>query len=147
MNQTDNNLLAACPICGAASPYEYSGRDLMFELHARYDYYVCPVCDCVFQSPTPDMETIASFYPETYMVFDQETRTRKISKLQLALLQRTCGYDHLRSSLPYRLLAAFMAEYRRPTTPAWGGADAGCGLWQRTFPDDDENAGLGCAGR
>ena len=133
MNQAIHNqgMHSACPICDTPSQYEYSGRDLMFDLHTRYDYFVCPECACVFQSPIPGMDVIASFYPETYTVFDQENRTRNISKLRKAFLQSTRGYDHLRSPLPYRLLAAFMALFQQSTTPAWEGGgrllDVGCG--------------------
>jgi 2-polyprenyl-3-methyl-5-hydroxy-6-metoxy-1,4-benzoquinol methylase len=133
MDQIENNqdMMSACPICDTSSPYEFSGRDLMFKLHARYDYYVCPACDCVFQSPMPDLETIATFYPESYSVFDQESRTRHISKLRKALLRRACGYDHLQSSWHYSLMATLMAKFQPPTTPAWNGGgrmlDVGCG--------------------
>ena len=93
MNQAIHNqgMHSACPICDTPSQYEYSGRDLMFDLHTRYDYFVCPECACVFQSPIPGMDVIASFYPETYTVFDQENRTRNISKLRKAFLQRMRG--------------------------------------------------------
>lgn len=127
----DQGMRPACPICDTSSLYEYSGRDLMFDQHTRYDYFVCPECACVFQSPMPGMDLIASFYPENYTVFDQESRTRNISKLRRALLRSTRGYGHLRVSLPYRILAAFMALSQRSTTPAWDGGgrllDVGCG--------------------
>lgn len=120
-----------CPICNGIARYEYSGRDLMYDLHARYDYFACSGCACVFQNPMPDMATIASFYPDDYMVFDQEKRIRKIGGLRLALLQQTLGYRHLRTALPYRLLAAMLSPFLRPTTPAWEGGgrmlDVGCG--------------------
>lgn len=103
----------------------------MYELHVRYDYFVCPACASVFQNPMPDMKTIASFYPETYMVFDQETRTRHVSPLRAALLRRLRGYDHLRPALPYSLLAGILAPFQQPSTPAWKGGgrmlDVGCG--------------------
>lgn len=133
MEQAEKKLgvLPECPICDTPSRYEFSGRDLMFDLHERYDYYACPTCGGVFQSPMPDMETIATFYPETYTVFDQESRTRSLSRLKKAVLQRVRGYDHLQSTLFYRLLAAVTALFRQPTTPAWNGGgrmlDVGCG--------------------
>lgn len=120
-----------CPICKVQSPYEFSGRDLMYELHARYDYFLCPACACVFQHPMPSMETIASFYPETYMVFDQDTRTRIVSPLRTALLRYLRGYDHLRPSFLHRLAAFIVAPFQQPATPAWQGGgrmlDVGCG--------------------
>ena len=105
-----------CPVCGAAADYEYSGRDLMYDLHLRYDYFACPACASAFQHPMPDMETIATFYPDDYMVFDEEKRTRDIGPLRLALLRRLRGYDHLSAALPYRLLAALLAPFQQPTT-------------------------------
>jgi 2-polyprenyl-3-methyl-5-hydroxy-6-metoxy-1,4-benzoquinol methylase len=103
----------------------------MYGLHTRYDYFVCPSCACVFQYPMPDMATIASFYPDNYTVFDQETRTRKVSPMRMALLRRMLGYDHLRVSLAYRFLAAMLTPFQKLTTPAWEGGgrmlDVGCG--------------------
>ncbi len=120
-----------CPVCDSIASYEYSGRDLMYDLHVRYDYFACPACACVFQHPMPDMATIASFYPDDYMVFDQETRTRDIGPLRLALLRNMRGYDHFPVALPYRLLAAMISPFQQLTTPAWKGGgrmlDVGCG--------------------
>lgn len=122
-----------CPVCGNAARYEYSGRDLMYELRVRYDYFECPACACVFQHPMPDMATIATFYPDDYMVFDQEKekRTRDIGPLRLALLRSMRGYEHLSVALPYRLLAAMISPFQQLTTPAWEGGgrmlDVGCG--------------------
>ncbi len=120
-----------CPVCGAAADYEYSGRDLMYDLRLRYDYFACPACACVFQHPMPDLATIATFYPDDYMVFDEEKRTREAGPLRRALLRRMRGYAHLPAALPYRLLAAVLAPFQQPTTPAWEGGgrmlDVGCG--------------------
>ena len=114
-----------------SSLYAFSGRDLMYELHSRYDYYDCPNCACVFQYPMPDMATIASFYPETYMVFNQDERTRNISPMRLALLRQMRGYIHLRPQPLYRFLAFVLAPFQKMTTPAWNGGgrmlDVGCG--------------------
>lgn len=122
---------APCPICGGTAEYEFSGRDLMYGLHVRYDYFLCPACACVFQSPMPDMATIASFYPPDYMVFDQEKRTRRISPMRLALLRRKRGYAHLDPPLPYRLISALLAPFHQLTAPTWDGGgrmlDVGCG--------------------
>ncbi len=133
MNQAEDRLeaLPECPICDSPSAYEYSGRDLMFDRHVRYDYYSCPRCGCVFQSPTPNREAIASFYPESYGVYDQEKRIGSLSKLRMAQLWHACGYRHLSPSFPYRLVSALFCLLRPPTIPAWGGGgrmlDVGCG--------------------
>lgn len=120
-----------CPVCGAAADYAYSGRDLMYDLHQRYDYFACPDCACAFLHPMPDMATIASFYPDDYMVYDEEKRTREIGPLRLALLRRTRGYRHLPAPPHFRLLAALAAPFMTATTPAWEGGgrmlDVGCG--------------------
>jgi 2-polyprenyl-3-methyl-5-hydroxy-6-metoxy-1,4-benzoquinol methylase len=122
---------APCPICGNVATYEFSGRDLMYSLRVRYDYFLCPACACVFQHPMPDMATIASFYPPDYMVFDQEKRTRRISPMRLALLRRKRGYAHLDVPLPYRLVAALIAPFQQSGAPDWNGGgrmlDVGCG--------------------
>lgn len=103
----------------------------MYDLHARYDYFACRACGCVFQHPIPDMATIASFYPPDYMVFDQEKRTRRISQMRKALLRRQRGYTHLECLLPYRIAAALIAPFQQLTTPPWDGGgrmlDVGCG--------------------
>lgn len=103
----------------------------MYDLHARYDYFLCPDCACVFQSPMPNEADIASFYPDDYMVFDQDQRMRHISAWRQALLRNRRGYTHLSLPFPYRLLAAICAPLAKPTTPAWEGGgrmlDVGCG--------------------
>lgn len=122
---------APCPVCATPAAYEFSGRDLMYDLHERYDYFLCPSCACVFQHPMPEMAKIASFYPDTYMVYDQDNRVRKLSPLRRALLARTRGYAHLRPAWPYRLAAALAAPFGELSTPAWAGGgrvlDVGCG--------------------
>jgi len=123
--------VASCPVCAVSATYEFSGRDLMYDLHDRYDYFLCPGCGCVFQQPMPDMAKISTFYPDTYMVYDQDNRVRRLSQLRRALLARMRGYEHLRPALPYRLFAAFLAPIRFISTPAWDGGgrllDVGCG--------------------
>lgn len=122
---------APCPVCSTPAPYEFSGRDLMYDLHERYDYFLCPSCACVFQHPMPEMAKIATFYPDTYMVYDQDNRVRKLSPLRRALLARTRGYSHLNPGWPYRLAAALVAPFGELSTPAWEGGgkvlDVGCG--------------------
>lgn len=130
-NKDESTATAPCPVCATLSAYEFSGRDLMYDLHERYDYFLCPSCACVFQQPMPAMDKIATFYPDTYMVYDQDNRVRKLSSLRRALLARTRGYAHLRPVLPYRLVAALVAPFGELSTPAWNGGgkllDVGCG--------------------
>jgi 2-polyprenyl-3-methyl-5-hydroxy-6-metoxy-1,4-benzoquinol methylase len=121
----------SCPVCAGASQYDISGRDLMFDRHRRYDYYRCEACDAVFQYPMPNMETIATFYPTDYDIYDEQERERKISRLRQALLHKTKGYAHLPVAWPTRMLAAVCSPFMTPGTPAFipGGCmlDVGCG--------------------
>ena len=127
----DGDAPTRCPICRDAADYDYSGRDLMFDRRRRHDYYLCRSCQCVFQHPMPDAQTIATFYPQTYSVYDEESRTRVISPTRIALLKRLRGYTHLRPTLPRRLWAALSAPWQKIGTPAWQGGgrllDVGCG--------------------
>jgi 2-polyprenyl-3-methyl-5-hydroxy-6-metoxy-1,4-benzoquinol methylase len=122
---------APCPICSAPSHYEYSGRDLLYDLHDRYDYHLCPTCGCVFQHPMPDMTTIAGFYPENYMVYDQDKRIRHIPAWRQGVLKIKRGYTHLHPGPLAMLAARFMSLIQTPKTPVWenGGRmlDIGCG--------------------
>lgn len=121
-----------CPVCDGPAHYDFSGRDLMFSLHRRYDYHLCSQCGGVFQHPMPDPETIASFYPPSYSVYDEQERTRRIGAWRRALLHRFRGYRHLGVAFPLRLLAALLSPVATiPGTPAFvsGGRmlDVGCG--------------------
>ena len=120
-----------CPVCDAPSRYEFSGRDLMFDHHERFDYYICNSCSVIFQHPIPDLERIETFYPESYSVFSPEHRQRNIGKLRLALLQKFHGYKHLNVNFSYRILAIFAGLFRKLNTPHWDGGgkmlDVGCG--------------------
>jgi len=99
------NDIAACPLCGSSGRFTYAGRDLLLDRSETYDYYQCAVCHAVFQHPTPDADTIASFYPETYSVYSQERQPKKRRHLENAVLKSSYGYAHLRVPLLYRLVA------------------------------------------
>ncbi len=120
-----------CPVCGDTSRYDFSGRDLMFDRHQRFDYQRCDDCGTVFQHPMPDMATIATFYPTSYRVYDEQARTGRTGVLRRAILRRTRGYRHLPVSWPAGLLAAGVAPFRPSNTPEFvpGGRllDVGCG--------------------
>ncbi len=123
---------AACPICNSAARYDFSGRDLMFDLHHRYDYYLCGECGGVFQHPMPDQGAIASFYPPDYSVYDENERTRRIGGWRRALLRHARGYRHLDVAYPWRLLAGLLAPFVTPPgTPEYVKdgrmLDVGCG--------------------
>ncbi len=123
---------STCPLCGGRARYDFSGRDLMFDLHRRYDYHRCAECGGVFQHPMPAPEMIASFYPPSYSVYDEQERTRRLGAWRRTLLRRFRGYRHLDVALPLRLLAGVLAPLTTPPgTPAFvpGGRmlDVGCG--------------------
>jgi 2-polyprenyl-3-methyl-5-hydroxy-6-metoxy-1,4-benzoquinol methylase len=84
-----------CPICNHHSHYDFSGRDLMFNKFERYDYYRCQNCEFIFQHPLPSPATIASFYPDNYDVYEEETRIKNISVVRKAILKKYYGYKHL----------------------------------------------------
>ncbi len=120
-----------CPICNNSSQYDFSGRDLMFGLHKRYDFYKCKGCGAVFQDPMPDPEQIASFYPEEYGVYSEDTRVRHLSGFRKALLNQYRGYKHLDVPSHLRLAARLWNASHRIGTPAFGNGgkmlDMGCG--------------------
>lgn len=125
-------VVAPCPICGSCARYDFSGRDLMFDLRRRYDYFLCTECGGVFQHPMPDRQTIATFYPPDYSVYDEKERTRRVGGWRRALLRQTRDYHHLDVALPMRLLAGFLSPIMTPPgTPNFvhGGRllDVGCG--------------------
>lgn len=122
---------AICPVCNGSARYDSSSRDLMFDHYERYDYFKCTDCGSIFLHPLPDLETIGSFYPPHYSVFDSESHIRKVSPLKQAILRRQHGYTHLGPSLPYRLLATLLSPFYRLATPDFMPhgtlLDVGCG--------------------
>lgn len=92
------NTHTLCPICNQLSLFEFSSRDLMFNLYERYDYYRCTECRFVFQHPLPTLVQISSFYPNEYMVYEEESRLKKISILRKSTLKKYYGYTHLKTN-------------------------------------------------
>jgi len=132
MHESDPTLKTECPICGEDARYDFSGRDLMFDHHARHDYFQCTGCAAVFQHPMPGAAAIASFYPPDYSVYDEQGRIRRMGAFRRARLQRLCGYAHLDVAWPMRFLAVLLNPlFASPATPAYveGGRmlDVGCG--------------------
>lgn len=83
-----------CPSCGAQGYYDYSGRDLMFGHHRRFDYFLCVSCRLSYIHPMPSTEEIAGFYPHDYPVYSRKQDAR-ISRLKKAVLKYDYGYGHL----------------------------------------------------
>lgn len=66
----------------------------MSGLYQRYDYLACQSCTAVSQSTMPLLKQIASLYREDYCVFDEKTRTRKISACRKRMLNQHRGHSH-----------------------------------------------------
>lgn len=134
----DDTGSSRCPLCGGAALYDFSGRDLMFGHHQRYDYHRCTVCGALFQHPMPAPDTIASFYPASYTVYDERKSRKRTGPWRRALLWRLLGYRHLDVPLPLRLLAGLLAPWLRPpATPPFVPdgrlLDVGCGNGRYLF--------------
>lgn len=86
-----------CPVCNSESLYDFSSRDLMFDLHEKFDYYRCQNCNFVFQNPIPSPEKISSFYPNNYDIYEENSRTKQVSSLRKSILKKYYGYDHLQT--------------------------------------------------
>jgi len=69
----------------------------MFELYEKYDYYQCPDCEFLFQHLAPTPEKIGTFYPDSYDVYDENTRLKKIGIIRKAILKKYHGYQHLKT--------------------------------------------------
>lgn len=92
------NPQSSCPVCHQDSHYDFSSRDLMFNLYERYDYHHCTHCGFVFQHPLPSLTQISSFYPNDYEVYEEESRLKKISLLRKSILKKYYGYAHLKTN-------------------------------------------------
>jgi 2-polyprenyl-3-methyl-5-hydroxy-6-metoxy-1,4-benzoquinol methylase len=72
MNDNRNGGRAAeaplCPVCLSTDNRFFAlGRDRLFGLAAgRFRLYRCTACDCIFQSPLPAPDAVASWYPARY---------------------------------------------------------------------------------
>ena len=130
---------AICPLCKADSYFAYTGRDLLFDRPQTYDYYQCRRCAAVFQNPMPGVDTIASFYPDDYRVYEREERLRQPSNLKKAVLRHRYGYRHLQVPMMFRMLAplASVLAYKNnvPYKPGGRVLDVGCanGRFLRTL--------------
>lgn len=124
------NLPSICPICHTRGRHEFSSTDLMFGGTKSYDYHRCPACDLIYQYPLPRGEEIAGFYPESYVVYCQPTRT-EFDAVQKAVLKHRYGYDHLATSWPAELAAKLLpfARISEVMPRIEGGTllDIGCG--------------------
>jgi len=122
---------ALCPICQGNSNYDLSSTDLMFGGTATYDYYKCGICHAVFINPMPDLDTIASFYPDNYSIYDPVIKKSRESRLKNAVLTRYYGYNGNTPRMVERLTASIAHKFKFkgtiPYTQQNRMLDIGCG--------------------
>lgn len=120
-----------CPICGGVGKHDFTGTDLMFAGSARYEYLRCNDCDAVYQSPMPDGETIAGFYPDNYKVYDEHIKLKPRTMLERAIFNSRYGYQHLEAPLLLKAFAPVLSLFRLRNSIAYEGGgrllDIGCG--------------------
>ncbi len=120
-----------CPICNQFSNYSFSGRDLMFNKHKRYDYHKCSTCSLVFQFPFPSADEISSFYPDSYEIYEERSRLKRISAIRKSILKKHYGYAHLKTfwltdSLCF-IAKLFSGNFEIPFVKNGKVLDVGCG--------------------
>lgn len=86
------------PVCHHGSQYDFSCRDLMFNLYERHVYQRCAHCDFMFNNPQPLLPQLSSFYPINYEVYEEESRLKKISPLRKYILKKYYCCAHLNSN-------------------------------------------------
>ena len=122
---------APCPVCNQPSTYHFSSRDLMFNHDERYDYHRCVACHFVFQHPLPSLEKIATFYPDDYSVYEEQSRLKRVSGIRKSILKKYYGYSHLPTSafddLVCPILKLFNRKFEVPYTKSGKLLDVGCG--------------------
>lgn len=122
---------SSCPVCSHASNYDFSSRDLMFNLYARYDYHRCNKCGFIFQYPLPSAEQISAFYPSEYEVYEEESRLKKVSGLRKSILKKYYGYSHLNTNFFNDTICfisrLFSNKYEVHYKPNGKLLDVGCG--------------------
>jgi len=126
-----NHTSSLCPVCGNTSHYDFSGRDLMFDYYDRYDYHQCSSCEFIFQHPAPSAEAISNFYPESYEVYEESSRLKKINRMRKSRLKLNFGYRHLHTPILTDLLSfitsAFQNDFEVPFIENGKLLDVGCG--------------------
>ncbi len=90
---TGNDVAISCPVCGSSALHEFCGNDLMFGTPGSYDYSRCTLCGIVFQTPMPNSEQIASYYPEQYEQYQPE-RSKRLKNFEKGALKAVFGYQH-----------------------------------------------------
>ncbi len=84
--------IEACPVCGGEGKFASNRRDLQFDLQEIYTYASCAACGAFYQTPMPDGEKIASFYPSEYDAYDPPGKLKQRSLPERAVLNAWYGY-------------------------------------------------------
>lgn len=126
----EQNTCAPCPVCGGAAQHDFTGSDLMFGMAGSYDYCRCEQCSAIFQSPMPDEDQIATFYPDEYQQYQPE-RTKRIKNTEKGALRAVHGYRHLEVPAGYIALGHVLGRTKYRHTPRFlsghRALDIGCG--------------------
>ncbi len=119
-----------CPVCGSAASHDFSGSDFMFGTPGNYDYGRCNQCAAVFQTPMPDAERIATFYPDDYEQYQPE-RPKKLKNLEKGAMKAVFGYHHLEVPGIYILAGRLLGRLKYRNSPPFRSGrqalDIGCG--------------------
>jgi hypothetical protein len=127
---SDKAITDACPVCGSAASYDFSGSDLMFATSGSYDYGRCKQCAAVFQVPMPDTKQIAGFYPDDYEQYQPE-RPKRLKDIEKGSLKAVFGYQHLDVPAGSVLAGQLFGRLKYRNTPPFRSGrqalDIGCG--------------------
>ncbi len=125
------NVVSYCPLCGHTGKYLYKSRDFMFDGTAEYIYHVCTQCQASYPAPMPDTDTIATYYPDNYCIYEDKAILKKYSNTKKAILKYRFQYKHLSVSVLLRVLSPILALflYRNSLmfTAPGKSLDIGCG--------------------
>ncbi len=131
MALAESDVTQACPLCAGSSKPAFTGRDQLMGLPGEFRYLECCQCGAVYQSPLPDAQAIASYYPDSYLGHDQLPVSKAFGWLRRAVLASRYGYSVFAASGIQLLIGRIAATifYRDEIPLQDGGAalDVGCG--------------------
>jgi len=120
-----------CPLCDQAGYFHHFGQDRLYAKPGRYRYHLCHHCRAVYMVPMPSPEEIGGFYPDDYLVYDENPGGKQHGLIERAVLRHRYNYRHLDLPLPARAAAPLLSSlfYRDSIafTPGGKGLDIGCG--------------------
>lgn len=123
--------ISPCPVCAGDGEYAYTGSDLLYDKPGDYHYGRCTRCGAEYLTPMPDGDTIASFYPSDYMVYEPLGKSKPRSLPERCVLNARYGYSLEPRGLLFRVLGWLLGLIRyKDLVPFEGGGralDVGCG--------------------